>query len=104
MNATQGQTPHLVGRELLDLNNEKIGTVADFCCDNVTTEPKWVIVKMGLLGRKKVVVPAKAIRSRGDELSVTFTKERVKNAPEPTSDGVVAEAEEQELHRYYDTF
>ena len=102
MDTFQGQTPHLVGRELLDLNNEKIGTVTDFCCDNVTTEPKWVVVKMGMLG-KKAVVPAGAIRARGDKLAVIYTKDRVKHAPGPSADGAVAEAVEEQLHRYYDT-
>jgi sporulation protein YlmC with PRC-barrel domain len=98
------RTSEIVGdlthRELLDVTGEKIGTVEDVRYDDVTASPKWLLVKTGLFGARRFV-PATQVRSSKDRLTVSFTKERVKNAPRIGDDQLLSQAEEDQLSGYY---
>lgn len=89
------------GHNLYDLNGDKIGKVEGVRYGDVTGSPTWLMVETGLLGLKKVFVPAAEVRRAGDRLSVPYTKDRVKDSPKIDNEEAPTEAEEGYLCRYY---
>ena len=69
------------GHDLLDVNGDKIGTVEDVRYGDATGGLKWLVVKTGLFGTKKILVPAGEVRASEDALVVPYAKDRVKDAP-----------------------
>lgn len=94
-------TPQWTGRDLIDLNGDKIGTITDVRYGDIAGGLTWLVVKTGLFGSKKILVPANDIRSTEDGLVVPYTKDRVKNAPQLENDEVLTGGEETELCTYY---
>ncbi len=88
------------GLELFDVDGEKIGKV-----EEVRSDPagglQWLVVESGFLGMNKMLIPANDVRQAGDKLSVPYTKERVKDAPEVDDESEPTEAEKGKLCRYY---
>lgn len=89
------------GRDLYDADGDKIGTVEDIRYAEITLEPKWLVVKTGLLGTKHALVPAIEVRHEGDRLVVSYDKDFVKHAPEAAHDEYVLEEEERKACTYY---
>ena len=90
-----------IGHDLLDVNAEKIGTIADIRMGEATGGLKWLVVKTGLLGTKKILVPAGEVRDAEGALVVSFTKDRVKDAPGVDADKIFADVEERKICAYY---
>jgi sporulation protein YlmC with PRC-barrel domain len=86
------------GHDLLDVNGEKIGTVDDVRFGDATGGLKWLLVKTGLCGTKKVLVPAAEVRATEDALVVPFTKGRVKDSPGVHEDEVFTEDRERNVY------
>jgi len=101
MPKTDQQAREWTGRDLIDMGGDKIGTVDDLRYDEAMATPKWLLVKTGLFGTRKMFVPASQVRSSGDRLVVSFTKDRVKSAPRIEDEEVLSQAEERELCSYY---
>jgi sporulation protein YlmC with PRC-barrel domain len=89
------------GRQVLDTAGDKIGTVQDVRYDDAVDQPKWLVVKAGLFGTKKIFVPARDVRAEGEKLMVPYTEDRVKDAPPVAKDNVPSLDEERELYLYY---
>jgi len=89
------------GRDLYDLDGDRIGTVEDVIYGDATGGLKWLVVETGLFGLKKIMVPAGEVRRSGDRLSVPHTKERVKDAPKVDDEQALTQADESRLCRYY---
>jgi sporulation protein YlmC with PRC-barrel domain len=89
------------GHDLLDVNGERIGTVEDVQFGDATGDLKWLLVKTGLFGTKKVLVPAAEVRAAKDALVVPFDKERVKDAPGVDDDQAFTEDQERSICAYY---
>jgi hypothetical protein len=89
------------GRELLDADGEKIGTVDDVRYGEKTLGLTWLVVKSGLLGTKQILVPAAEVRREGEHLVVPFDKDFVKHAPEAEHNKYVLEEEERSVCSYY---
>jgi hypothetical protein len=100
MKATYEQIRAWTDRDLIDINGDKIGTVDDLYYDDDIGRPEWLLVKTGLFGTKKTFVPASAVRVSGNDLFVSFDKDRVKDAPR-VDEEELTESEERELYRYY---
>jgi len=100
---TQNQEvqPQWTGHDLFDLDGEKIGTVEDVRYGDVKGDLAWLVVETGLLGTRKIFVPANDVRRSGDRLSVPYMKERVKDAPKAEDEKVLTEADKGKLCRYY---
>jgi hypothetical protein len=101
MAESQESSPQWTGHDLFDLDGNKIGTVEDVRGEADSREPSWLVVETGFLGRKKIMVPAGGVRRSGRRLSVPYTKERVKDAPEVDDEQPLTEAEKGKLCRYY---
>ena len=101
MAGNDGLEAQWTGHDLYDLNGDKIGTVEDIRVGDMTGGLKWLVVKTGLFGTKKVLVPAGEVRSSADRLVVSYTKDRLKSAPDVRDELAPTTAEEQNLCTYY---
>ena len=90
-----------IGRTLVDSDGDKIGTIADVYLDEATRQPEWFAVKTGMFGGKVSFVPIPGATVSGDDLSVQWSKDHVKDAPHAEPDGALSEQEEQALYQHY---
>jgi len=79
----------------------KIGKVGTVYLDDDTQQPSWVTVKTGLFGTAESFVPLSEANLSGDEVRVSYSKDKVKDAPRMDTDSELSPAEEDELYRYY---
>ena len=89
------------GRNLVDRDGEKIGSVEEVYVDRESGEPEWLAVKTGLFGSKLSFVPLAEADATGDEVRVPYEKSQVKDSPAIESDGELSPEEEQQLYRHY---
>ncbi|MCG7422523.1 PRC and DUF2382 domain-containing protein [Micrococcus sp. ACRRV] len=82
-------------------DGEKIGSVGQVYLDDVTNEPTFVTVKTGLFGAKETFVPLQQAQTTTDGITVPFTKDFVKDAPNVDADGSLTPEEEQRIYEYY---
>ncbi len=101
MAQSEGLEAEWTGHELFDVDGNRIGRVEDVRYGDVSGGLQWLVVDTGVLGAKKVFVPAGQVRRSGDRLSVGHTKARVKDAPEAENEQVLTQADEGKLCRYY---
>lgn len=88
------------GRELLDRDGERIGTLEDVYFDIETDEPQFGTVKEGFLDRHLTFVPLTAVTIGPDYLQVAATRQQVKDAPNMEHEGE-ALTQEDELLLYH---
>jgi uncharacterized protein (TIGR02271 family) len=89
------------GRELLDNDGQKVGTIEEIYIDSRTERPEWALVKTGLFGGKGTFVPLAKASPEADGVRVPFDKGHVKDAPSIEPDGELSRAEERRLYDYY---
>jgi len=90
-----------VGHDLYDVEGEKIGTIEDIRFGELVDNLKWLVVKTGLLGVKTIYVPAGEVRSSAGKLVVSYSKDRVKDAPHVKDELVSLPSVEEKLCTYY---
>lgn len=91
----------LRGLSIVDVNDERIGTVEDLYFDEESRRPQWLLVESGRFGRKQAFVPAVGVTREGDALKLPFDKAQVQNAPRVEPDGDLLLEEEKELYSHY---
>ncbi len=79
----------------------KIGEIADVYLDRQTEQPEWLAVKTGLFGSKVNFVPIQNASTSGGGVSVPYSKDQVKNAPNADADGELSPEEERRLYDHY---
>jgi uncharacterized protein (TIGR02271 family) len=79
----------------------KIGEIADVYLDRQTEQPEWLAVKTGLFGSKVNFVPIQNASTSGGGVTVPYTKDQVKNAPNADADGELSPEEERRLYDHY---
>jgi len=89
------------GRNLVDRDGDKIGSVEEVYVDRQSGEPEWLAVKTGLFGSKLSFVPIAEADASGDEVRVPYEKAQVKDSPNIESDGELSPDEESQLYRHY---
>ena len=90
-----------VGRNAVDREGNKIGTVSEVYADDQTRQPEWLAIKTGLFGTHMSFVPLEGANVRGDDVVVAYDKDTVKDAPHVEPDEHLTPAEEQRLYRHY---
>ena len=100
MDSTGMHATDLRGLELYSNDGKKIAEVEDVFLDDHTGGPEWLRLGVGLLGMKDVLVPLEAVTREGDKLVVSYSSDKIKDAPSIDGDYVSPE-EESELYRYY---
>src|SRR3954469_20725441 len=93
----------LVGSQVVDTGQQRIGKVGQVFLDDETSSPQWVTVQTGLFGTRESFVPLTGAQVAGDgDLQVPYGKDQVKDAPSVDADaGHLSEAEEAALYRHY---
>ena len=89
------------GRELVDPQGDKIGTIEDIYLDDQTGEPEWLAVRTGMFGMRQTFVPIAGASVQGDQVVCRFDKATVKDAPNMDADGALSQEEEARLYSHY---
>jgi len=92
----------LIGGTVYGSDGEKIGKVGQIYLDDQSGQPEWLTVHTGLFSTKETFVPLAQASTSGNDVTVPYTKDKIKDAPNVDPDeGHLSEAEEAELFRYY---
>jgi uncharacterized protein (TIGR02271 family) len=89
------------GRNLVDSDGEKIGTIEEIYLDGATDQPEWALVNTGLFGTKSNFVPLEGAAPSGEDVRTQVTKSQVKDAPGIEADGELSPEEESALYSHY---
>jgi hypothetical protein len=91
-----------IGKTLFDDDGNKIGKIGAVFLDDATSRPEWVTVATGFFGTNESFVPVAGASAHDDGLSVPFSKDTVKDAPNVDVDqGHLSNDEEETLYRHY---
>ena len=82
------------GRELFDRSGYKIGDIESVVRENGRA---FALVRSGLFGTLRRLVPLNDVRESGDELVVPYSKDKVKLAPPANADRRLSQAERERL-------
>lgn len=82
------------GRELVDSDGKKVGTVEELYYDADTKRREWASVRTGLLGTKLSFVPITQVAPHGDQLRVPLENDRLKDAPSIDPEGEPSQVSE----------
>ena len=93
-----------VGRDAVDPQGNKIGTVGQVYLNDQTGEPDWITVNTGLFGMKENFAPLAGSTFSGDELVLPFDKTVVKDAPDVPDSSHLDAGEQQSLNSYYQRY
>ncbi len=91
----------LRGVNVVGSNGDKLGKVDEVYLDNETSKPEWAAVKTGLFGTNISLVPLAAADFSGSDLSVPYSKAKVKDAPNHDPGRELSVDDEKELFTYY---
>ncbi|MCK0517431.1 PRC-barrel domain-containing protein [Williamsia sp. DF01-3] len=69
------------GGNVVSTGGTKIGNIGQIYLDYATDQPSWVTVKTGLFGTSESFVPLAAATVEGDDISVDYDKDTIKDAP-----------------------
>jgi hypothetical protein len=86
---------------VIDPNGDKVGTVKDVVSDNITLEPRWLVVDMGALKPSHYIPVAGVTHVADDQLAVRYTKETVKTAAKAHRAHVLSPEDDRELMEHY---
>src|SRR4051794_39750607 len=89
------------GKDVVDNDGDKIGTLEDIYLDRQSGEPEWAAIRTGLFGTKVSFAPIAGASPSGDEIRIRYTKSQVKDAPNVDADGELSPEEEQRLYSHY---
>ncbi len=102
---TNAQAPEsYMGKNALDAQGNKIGSIGQVYVDDETGVPDWITVNTGLFGTKESFAPLYGSSVTGDGVVLPFGKDVVKGSPE-IKDAAHLDADEQEaLYTYYQQY
>jgi uncharacterized protein (TIGR02271 family) len=90
------------GREIVDAQGDKVGTLEELFRDEDTEQPEWAAVRTGMFGTKLSFVPIQSAEPVGEDVRVPFSKSQIKDAPKiDDSDGQLSQEEEAQLYQHY---
>lgn len=71
-----------VGRNAVDPQGDKIGSVGEVYLNDQTGQPDWVTINTGFFGMRESFAPLAGSTLDGDDLVLPFDKAFVKDAPD----------------------
>ncbi|MCP3425989.1 PRC and DUF2382 domain-containing protein [Rothia sp. AR01] len=84
-----------------DDEHKKIGSIGQVYLDDDTQQPKFVTVNVGLFGARETFIPVESANRTEDGITVPFSKDFIKDAPNVDVDGHLTPDEERQLFDYY---
>ena len=91
----------LVGAEVTNEFDEKLGKITGLFADDESNVPTWVAVVSGLFGRHHALVPLAEARWDDDRLLVPYTRDDLAIAPHNDPNTPLSATEEQALFAHY---
>ena len=82
------------GRELVDSDGKKVGTVEQLYYDAETMRPEWASVRTGLCS-KLSFVPITQVAPHGDQLRVPLENNRIEDAASIDPEGELSQVSEE---------
>ncbi|MFL6027672.1 MAG: DUF2382 domain-containing protein [Friedmanniella sp.] len=103
MSLTTDQARTLAGSggNVVSTSDGKVGSIGQIYLDDATGEPSWITVKTGLFGTSESFVPLQNANVQGDDVVVSYAKDKIKDAPRVDPDGSLSPEEEDRLYDYY---
>ncbi len=98
---TIGDISGFRGRDAIDSNGEKLGSIDEIYEDTETGKPEWLAVKTGMFGSNVSFVPLAEASESDEGIRVPYTKDQVKDAPSADPSGELSQEEESRLYRHY---
>lgn len=90
------------GHKVVDPGGAKIGELEAVYVDTATDEPAFATVKVGMLGRARLVfVPLDGATVSPDHLRVSVAKDQTKDAPAIDTDGELLAETEPDVYGHY---
>lgn len=89
------------GRDVVDSDGDKIGSLEEVYLDTDSGRPEWATVNTGLFGMRQSFVPLGDASPSGGKVSVPYSKDQVKDAPSVDPDGELSDDEERRLYSHY---
>ncbi|MCW2762127.1 MAG: PRC-barrel domain protein [Marmoricola sp.] len=100
----ENEAGEVIGKTAYADDGEKIGKVGQVFLDDQSGRPEFLTVNTGLFGTSESFVPVEGASVDGDDVTVPFGKDKVKNAPRvDLDDGHLEESDEQRLYEYYNS-
>jgi uncharacterized protein (TIGR02271 family) len=101
MTHTESAVAEWRGRNAVDSDGDKIGSIEEIYMDADTGKPEWLAVKTGLFGSNVSFVPIAEARDADGDVRLPYDKQQVKDAPNAEADGELSQDEEASLYRHY---
>jgi uncharacterized protein (TIGR02271 family) len=98
---TQTEVLSWRGRDAVDRDGAKIGTIDQIYLDNETEQPEWVTVRTGMLGRRTSFVPLSGADLAGDAVRLPYERTQIEQAPGIDPEANLSPEEETNLYRHY---
>jgi hypothetical protein len=90
------------GEKVIDPEGDKIGELEAVYVDTATDEPAFVTVRVGMLGRHRLVfVPVNGATVTPAAVRVRYTKKLIGDAPTIDTDGELTATDEPGVFSYY---
>jgi sporulation protein YlmC with PRC-barrel domain len=86
---------------VVDEAGDTVGRVTDVVFDRETGEPRYAVVKTGVIGRGHYVPLDRIYKSEDGDLVVPWTKDAVSHAPTASKDHVLTDDDEAALAEHY---
>ncbi|MGH8962836.1 MAG: PRC-barrel domain-containing protein [Jatrophihabitantaceae bacterium] len=88
--------------DLVDASGDRVGSLESVYFDTATDEPTFASVKVGVLGRRRLVfVPLHGALVSPRHVKVTAPKKQIKDAPSIDVDGELTLADEPAVFAHY---
>ena len=102
---TNATSPDMyIGRNAVDPQGNKIGSVGQVYLNDETGQPDWITVNTGLFGMKENFAPLAGSSFNGDDLVLPFDKDVVKDSPDIADASHLDADEQQSLYAYYQQY
>jgi hypothetical protein len=99
---TQDQIQTAIGQDVYGVDDQKIGSLGQVYLDDVSSQPEWLSVKTGMFGMKETLVPATDAVLLDDRVTIPFSADQIKDAPNVDADyDRLTPEEEERLYRHY---
>jgi uncharacterized protein (TIGR02271 family) len=99
---SENEASQAIGKTVYSGEGDKLGKVGQVFLDDQTGQPEFLTVNTGLFGSSESFVPVEGASINGDDVSVPFGKDKVKDAPRVDLDGNhLSESDERRLFEHY---
>jgi hypothetical protein len=95
------KTPSLSGRVAVDAQFERVGKITDVLFGDLTSQPRWAVVKTGVFGGEHYVPIEHSYVDGEGRVVVPFDKTTVKHAPKAKGEHVMTRDLARDLQQYW---